>query len=174
MRKSLFIPAMLLAACGGTETVPAAQAAASRPAVGANGIERAPAALVVDTAPESTTQMDTGAIVGSLSYPSEVLPAMRVCAFELADGASHCTSSVSGQHEYRIEGVPRGDYQVLVYPRDGSGAPGGYTGCADDLNAGCTAHDLRVVVVEAGKATYDIDPADFYAGNAAVDWPVEP
>ena len=176
MRKSMIIPAMLLAACGGTETMPATQAAASGPAVGANGIEQVPAAApaVVDTAPEAMKAMDTGAIAGSLSYPSEVLPAMRVCAFERAEGASHCTTSVSGKREYRIEGIPLGDYLVLAYPRDGSGAPGGYTGCADDLNASCTAHDLLVVVVEAGKTTDDIDPADFYAGDAGVDWPVEP
>lgn len=180
MRQSMIILAMCLAACGGTGTgtgtAPAKQAAASGPAMAANAIEHTPAAApaVVDTAPEATKAMDTGVIAGSLSYPSEALPAMRVCAFELAEGASRCTSSVPGQREYRIEGMPRGDYLVLAYPRDGSGAPGGYTGCADDLNASCTAHDLLVVVVEAGKTTDDIDPADFYAGDAGVDWPVEP
>lgn len=178
MRQSMIIPAMWLAACGGTGTgiAPDKQDAAARPAMAANGIEQTPAAVpaVVDTAPEPMKAMDTGAIAGSLSYPSEVLPAMRVCAFERAEGASHCTTSVYGQREYRIEGIPRGDYLVLAYPRDDSGAPGGYTGCANDLNASCTAHDLRVVVVEAGKTTDDIDPADFYAGDAGVDWPVEP
>ena len=71
---------------------------------------------------------------------------MRVCVFKLAEGAPYCIDSASGQRDYRIDGVPRGDYQVLTYPRDGNGAPGGYTGCVDDLNARCIAHDLRVVV----------------------------
>lgn len=178
MRQPMIILSMCLAACGGTGTgaAPAKQAVAAGPALAANGIEQTAAAAqaVVDTGPKAIKVIDTGAIAGSLSYPSEVLPAMRICAFELAEGASHCTSSVSGQREYRIEGIPRGDYLVLAYPRDDSDAPGGYTGCANDLNASCTAHGLRVVVVEAGKTTDDINPADFYAGDAGVDWPVEP
>lgn len=181
MHKPMIILSVLLTACGDSETAPAQSAvsagAVPGPATTANGIEQTPAAVppAPDTIqPKAMNAKDTGAIAGALRYPSEEIPAMRVCAFELAEGAAHCITSARGQREYRIEAIPYGDYQLLAYPRDGSGAPGGYTGCVDDLNANCTAHDLRVVVVEAGKTTHDINPADFYAGDAGVDWPEEP
>ncbi len=173
MRKSISTLCMLLAACGGTETTPAAQASSIPSPVEAT-VEPSPAAVTPEKTPVAANAPDTGAIAGTLSYPSEVLPAVRVCAFELAEGAPYCISSAPGQRGYRIDGIPLGDYQVLAYPREGDGAPGGYTGCVDELNASCTDHDLRVVVVAAGKTTRGIDPADFYAGDAGVDWPSAP
>ncbi len=173
MRTSMSTLCMLLAACGGTGTTPTPQATSMPPPVEANAAPR-PAAVTPETTPVTTHAPGTGAITGTLSYPSEELPAMRVCAFELAEGAPYCISSAPGQREYRIDGVPLGDYQVLAYPREGDGAPGGYTGCVDELNASCTDHDLRVVVVAAGKTMRGIDPADFYAGDAGVDWPTAP
>lgn len=176
MRNPTLALVMLLAACGGTGTAPATPVVASGPGMTENDVGQAPAAVqpAPDTQSLAMNTKDIGAIAGTLSYPSEALPAMRVCAFALEEGASHCISSTPGQRVYRIDDIPRGEYQVLAYPRDGSGAPGGYTGCVDDLSASCTGHDLRVVVVEAGKTTHDIDPADFYAGDAGVDWPAEP
>ena len=177
MRKPTLLLSLLLTACGlttcGSRQTPGA---ATVPEAGANGIAEMPAVApnAQNVRPGAADPMETGAIAGSLGYPSEVIPAMRVCAFDLAEGAAHCISSAPFQREYRIDDVPRGDYQVLAYPRDGSSAPGGYTGCVDDLSARCTEHDLRVVVVVAGKTTRDIDPVDFYAGDAGVGWPVEP
>ena len=186
MRKPWIGLYIVLAACSRTETTPAVKAdgvertpstsTAATPAI-ANTSRLATDAMQADllkAASPKPASPETGAIAGMLGYPSETLPAMRVCAFELADGAARCITSTPGQRAYRIDGTPRGDYQVLAYPRDGSGAPGGYTGCVDDLSVNCTEHDLRVVVVEAGKTTNDIDPIDFYAGDAGVDWPVEP
>ena len=172
MRAPMISLCVLLAACDGTSPTPAASTA-----VAASEAKPMPApgtpAPVRDPVPAPTAAV-AGAITGTLGYPGEALPAMRVCAFELAEGAPHCIETEPAQRQYRIDGVPQGDYQVLAYPREGSGAPGGYTGCVDDLDARCTAHDLRVVVVAPGETTHGIDPVDFYAGDAGVDWPAEP
>lgn len=158
MRLPATILLLSLAACGQGHPGPAAAEPAQ--------------ASATPAAPSPSTQ--TGAIAGELSYPSERIPGMRVCAFELAEATPYCVSTVPGQGEYRIDAIPYGDYLVLAYPQDGDGAPGGYTGCVDELSASCTDHDLRVVVVKPGETTTKVDPADYYAGDAAVDWPLLP
>ena len=119
--------------------------------------------------------LDDGAIAGALSYPSESVPAMRVCAFELANGTPYCTSTTKQQAVYRIDAVPRGDYLVVAFPQEGGDAPGGYSECVPKLDAGCADHALRAVVVNPGATTSNIDPADFYAAEPdRADWPLEP
>lgn len=116
-----------------------------------------------------------GAIAGALSYPGESLPPMRVCAFELANGTPYCTATTRQQAAYRIDGVPRGDYLVVAFPQEEGGTPGGYSECVPKLDASCTDHALRVVVVNAGATTSNIDPADFYTDEEdRADWPQAP
>ncbi|MCI4568024.1 hypothetical protein [Lysobacter sp. CFH 32150] len=119
--------------------------------------------------------LDDGAIAGALSYPGESLPPMRVCAFELANGTPYCTSTSKDEASYRIDAVPRGDYLVVAFPKEDGATPGGYSECVPELDAACTDHALRVVVVKPGAATSGIDPADFYADEPdRADWPQAP
>ena len=97
---------------------------------------------------------------------------MRVCAFELAEATPYCVRTGKGQAQYRLDGVPPGDYLVLAFPQEADALPGGYTGCVSDLSAACRDHDLKPIIVAAGQTTPDIDPADYYAD--AADWPQEP
>ena len=122
--------------------------------------------------PPRSADAGTGRITGTLSYPSEYLPPMRVCAFELAEATPYCVRTGKDQAQYRLDGVPPGDYLVLAFPQEADALPGGYTGCVRDLSADCRDHDLQPIIVAAGQTTPDIDPADYYAG--AADWPQEP
>ena len=164
MRLACLAVASLLAGC---QPTPAPDA---RPAPTPSPLTQpaAPAVAAADIAPAAAS----GGISGRLSYPSEYLPPMRVCAFELAEATPYCVRTGKGQAQYRLEGVPPGDYLVLAFPQEADALPGGYTGCIQDLSAACRDHDLQPVVVAPGRTTLDIDPADYYAD--AADWPQEP
>ena len=171
MRIACLALASLLAGCQPTPVAPAptANAATARPAVTAPAV--APQAGEPPAA-AATTAASTGRITGTLSYPSEYLPPMRVCAFELAEATPYCVRTGKDQAQYRLDGVPPGDYLVLAFPQEADALPGGYTGCVPDLIAACSDHDLKPIIVAAGKTTPDIDPTDYYTD--AADWPQEP
>ncbi len=53
-----------------------------------------------------------GVITGSVSYPSEVLPAQRICAENIKNSQSkYCVKTEDGQSVYQLE-VPVGEYYV--------------------------------------------------------------
>ena len=164
MRLACLAVASLLAGCQPTP----AQAPDASPAPTPSPLTQPAAVPAADVAPAAAS----GGISGRLSYPSEYLPPMRVCAFELAEATPYCVRTGKGQAQYRLEGVPPGDYLVLAFPQEADALPGGYTGCIQDLSAACRDHDLQPIVVAAGRTTPDIDPADYYAD--AADWPQEP
>lgn len=167
MRLACLAIAGLLAGCQPTPVAPApaSEAATATP-------PSAVATPVIEPAPAATATGGSGSISGTLSYPSEYLPPMRVCAFELAEGAPYCVRTGKNQAQYRLDGVPPGDYLVLAFPQEADALPGGYTGCVRNLSADCRDHDLQPIIVAAGQTTPDIDPADYYA--EAADWPQEP
>ena len=176
MRIACLVVASLLAGCQPSPSAPAANpAGATSPAVTAPS-RPAPAVAdpAGDVAPAAATTPDasSGSITGTLSYPSEYLPPMQVCAFELADATPYCMRTSKDQAQYRLDGVPPGDYLVLAFPQEADALPGGYTGCVRNLNADCRDHDLQPIIVAAGQTTPDVDPADYYA--EAADWPQEP
>lgn len=163
MRIACLAVASLLAGC---QPTPVAQAPAAN-ATAASASVVAPVAAAA-----AATGGSTGRISGTLSYPSEYLPPMRVCAFELAEATPYCVRTGKDQAQYHLDGVPPGDYLVLAFPQEADALPGGYTGCVRDLTAACRDHDLRPIIVAAGQTTSGIDPADYYAD--AADWPQEP
>ena len=167
MRIACLAVASLLAGC---QPTPAPATPTTSQAVTAQAVV-APAGNSTPSV-AATTDGSTGRITGTLSYPSEYLPPMRVCAFELAEATPYCVRTGEDQAQYRIEGIPPGDYLVLAFPQEADALPGGYTGCVPDLSAGCGDHDLKPIIVAAGQTTPDIDPADYYA--EAADWPQEP
>ena len=174
MRIACLAVASLLAGCQPTPVAPAANpAGTTSPVVTAPAVTTpAIATSAGDAAPATAPDGRTGRITGMLSYPSEYLPPMRVCAFELAEATPYCVRTGKNQAQYRLDGVPPGDYLVLAFPQEADALPGGYTGCVRDLGADCRDHDLQPIIVAAGQTTPDIDPADYYA--EAADWPQEP
>jgi hypothetical protein len=115
-----------------------------------------------------------GAIAGTVQREGDPSAAVRVCAFELAEGVPTCTQTQPGERAYRIENLSRGDYLVLAIPGDAPDGRIGYTDCDPmDIETPCS-HELKVVVVEAGRTTAGIDPADLRMMEEAGDWPQPP
>lgn len=108
-------------------------------------------------------------VSGSLSYPSEYIPAMRVCALDTDDpGRGYCTLTAIDDSTYRLV-VPPGRWWLLAWPRDtgADGAPARYseaTACLAAGGSGCDDHRLRPVSIVAGEHRNDID---------LLDWPDE-
>jgi hypothetical protein len=115
-----------------------------------------------------------GAIAGTVHREGDPAAAVRVCAFELAEGVPTCTQTAPGERTFRIDNLARGDYLVYAIPDDAPDVRIGYTGCdASDEDVGCT-HELKVVSVEAGRATEPVDPEDLRSLDEAADWPQPP
>jgi len=104
-----------------------------------------------------------GTITGSLSYPSEAIPPLKVVAFDARSEAPVATvDTEAGQSTYSLS-VPIGGYYVVAYTLDGRLA-GGYTlAVLCGLSVECTDHMLVPVGVAPGFAPEGIDPADWYA-----------
>ncbi len=113
--------------------------------------------------PTSSPTPAPGSISGSLSYPSEFIPPLRVVAFQVDGFNYRYVDTMENQSTYQIRGLPPGLYHVVAYVMDGTLA-GGYTpAVACGLSVDCTDHSLIDVVVASGQDTPNIDPADWYA-----------
>jgi hypothetical protein len=117
-----------------------------------------------------------GSISGKLSYPSEFLPPMRVCAISVDGGSrSGCVITRENQRAYRIDNLAPAAYYVLAYVKDaGVHATGAFTR-AVRCGAGqprCTDGSLIPVTLGEGNSITGVDPGDFY--SASDGWPKEP
>jgi hypothetical protein len=122
------------------------------------------------------SNIPTGMIIGTLSYPAETLPSERVVAWNTADRTYFSVDNAAGQSDYRLK-VPAGTYHVVAYVIGGAGLPsglaGGYTNMVPcGLSADCTDHTLIPVEVKAGDTIENINPGDWYAEASA--FPVMP
>jgi hypothetical protein len=126
-----------------------------------------------------TPEPSTGTITGTLSYPSEFLPPMRVVAFSLTDGNAYFVDT-RDHGDYSLE-VPAGTYYVVSYVykmavdgnsgqadsytlNGGMEAAGGYTEMVlCNLYADCAPHTLVPVTVAAGQTVEAVNPGDWYA-----------
>lgn len=124
-----------------------------------------------------TDNATTGTIEGLLSYPSEVLPDLRVCAEDVETQEMYCTdkNELVASHEpplytgtgYQLE-VPVGTYHVYAFrPDDQEGELRGLYSQAVPcgLTVECTSHELIPVDVAAGEIVRAIHPADWYSQN---------
>jgi hypothetical protein len=104
-----------------------------------------------------------GTISGSLSYPSEAIPPLRIVAFA-ADTLEPAATleTAANQSDYSIS-VPYGAYYVVAYTLDGRLAGGYSSAVICGLSVDCADHTLIPVVVAPGYAPEGIDPADWYA-----------
>jgi len=117
-----------------------------------------------------------GSISGRLSYPSEFLPPMRVCAISV-DGGNRfgCVGTRENQRAYRIDNLAPATYYVLAYVKDGGvHAIGAFTR-AVRCGVGqprCSDGSLIPVTLGEGNSITGVDPGDFYSTNSG--WPKEP
>lgn len=117
--------------------------------------------------PGPAPSAETGSITGTLSYPSEYIPPLRVFAFEVGSHNYFYVDTVENQTTYRIEGLPVGYYQVVAYTMDGR-LSGGYSQAVPcGLNVACTDRSLIEVPVNDGQVVTGVDPADWYAPEGA-------
>jgi len=121
-------------------------------------------------APRATPLPAVGSIAGHLSYPSEVIPELRVVAFDTADATKfYFVDTVQNQNTYRIDAIPTGTYHVVAYVLDpASKIAGGYSQAVPcGLQFGCNDHTLMDVVVVEAQVTENINPGDWYAPEGA-------
>ncbi len=113
----------------------------------------------------------TGSITGSLTFPNGETPALRVVAFEVAEGRPtgqyYYIMTTPGQTAYEMTQLPATTYFLIAYTLPSySGQPmaAGYTQAVTcGLSAGCTNHNLIAVQVNAGQSTQSINPTDWNA-----------
>src|ERR1043166_3480230 len=112
----------------------------------------------------ATQAGDVGVITGTVQYPSEEVPAMRIYAFAMDGMSYHVAATTDKQRQFRISNVPAGKYYVMAYPTEAAGAPsaaGGWSAFVScGMNAQCADHSLLPVTVVAGKTTSGIRIAD--------------
>jgi len=109
----------------------------------------------------------SGSITGSISYPSEGIPNMRVVAVNIKTGETFSTDVID-DNTYTLRDIPVGTYHVMAYLEDKSNAASaqgaGYSNAVPcGLKVNCTDHNLIDVEVEEGVIASDINPGDWYA-----------
>ena len=128
-------------------------------------------------APTATVQA-TGSVSGRLGYPSEMVPPLRVVAFNILTGEYYWQNTVLNQTGYRFEALPVGTYHVLAYLIDNPTRTF-YAGYSNFVTCGyqqsCTDHTLVTVEVKAGMETTNVDPNDWYGADPeSLGWPLDP
>ncbi len=127
--------------------------------------------------PTATVQA-TGSVSGRLGYPSEMVPPLRVVAFNILTGEYYWQNTVLNQMNYRFEALPVGTYHVLAYlienpTRTFYAAYSEYVTCG--YLESCTNHALVPVEVKAGTETTNVDPNDWYGADPeSLGWPLDP
>lgn len=114
----------------------------------------------------ATVSSAPGSITGTLGYPAEGLPPMRVTAFDQATKRAYYVDTVLNQNIFRLENLPPGEYLVLAYSLGGDSFPpglvGGYTQyIVCGATPTCTDHSLAPVTVVPGEDTFGIHIGDW-------------
>ncbi|MFN2577623.1 MAG: hypothetical protein ABR607_08035 [Pyrinomonadaceae bacterium] len=119
------------------------------------------------------TRSSAGAVSGSLKYPGDHLPAMRVYAISV-DGKRHFrTNTFLNQPSFTIRGVPAGNYFLLAYTDEAPRAVGAWSRAVRcGLSIDCRDHSLIGVNVFSGRTATGVVVADWYAD--AGTFPPEP
>ncbi len=110
-----------------------------------------------------------GYIQGSLTYPSEELPPMVICAQNMADDILYCTDKTIDGEEftngkgYRLE-IPEGVYTVYASTLPLGDYKAYYSAAVPcGLSVDCTDHTPIEVTVITGTTVTGVDPGDWYA-----------
>ena len=112
----------------------------------------------------------SASISGLIAYPSEVVPAMRVCAMP-AQGSPSCIDHAAGDQRYRIGHLAAGSYNVVAWLSEGDMRVGGHVQPVQCIRAPCPDM-LKSVVVAEGADASGVDITGFYPTRA--DFPSRP
>lgn len=109
------------------------------------------------------SQSRPGRIEGSLSYPSDYIPALKVCAKNIRNSTLSCIQTKKDQKQYRIE-VPPGTYHVYATVTIAGQKDTAYYSRAVTcgLRYGCNDHRPIAVTVRASQVVKNINPQDWY------------
>ncbi len=110
---------------------------------------------------------EMGNVSGTLTYPADAIPPMRLAAFDVSTGQVSYIDTTAGQSTYTLA-LPMGTYHIVAYSIEGNGFPGGiasgYTRAVlCGLAPECADHALIDVIVTTGSTLAEINPADAYA-----------
>jgi len=104
-----------------------------------------------------------GTISGTITFPGEYVPALRVYAIS-TDGRAHkMIETPKSQNKFTIADIPSGQYHVVAYPyqKDASFDAVAWTKAARCIKGPCD-HSLVPVNVVAGKVVDNVLLADWY------------
>jgi len=123
------------------------------------------AALTAQAGTNSTPSL--GSISGTMGYPAEGVPPMRVAIFSLQTGEAVFFDSSLNQTTFQVDELPAGDYQVVAYTLGGTSYPAGVAGgftnyIACGATENCTDHSLATVHVIGGEVASDIRIGDWF------------
>jgi hypothetical protein len=164
---------LLLAAC--TPAAPPAAEATVAPV--ASTPAQAPEASVPSPPPGPYPAV--ARVTGRVTYPSEELPAMRVCALDSTDpGRALCVFTAPQQADFSLE-VPAGDWWLLAWPHDTgtAGDPGllsAASACLARAETGCDDHALLALTLAPGELREGIEINDWYYDPATFPPPMAP
>jgi hypothetical protein len=119
----------------------------------------------------------SGAISGSIGYPSDAIPPLWIVAFQKDDLKKYQKVETSpNQATFVIQNLAPGSYVVVAYPKSNDPLRGGYSKAVPcGLLASCSDHSLIPVPVEAGKTSKGVQVTDWYAPeNAFPPKPINP
>jgi len=116
------------------------------------------AALTAQAEQAPTPMIGIGSISGTLSYPADRMPAVRVAIFNLKTGQPVFFDTLPDQTTFQVDELPVSDYQVVAYTLGDesfpSGIAGGYTQyIVCGAGESCTDHSLATVAVTSGQVT---------------------
>lgn len=101
---------------------------------------------------------------GTLGYPSEMIPAVSIFAFNQDDQTQFFSVETSENDQSFTLDVPAGTYLLVAYPLNTPEMAGGYTQAVPcGLSVECTDHSLIPVTVGAGQIIDTIEIKDWYA-----------
>lgn len=114
--------------------------------------------------------MAASSIEGSLSFPSEVMPPMKICAEETISKNQYCTTTQIEDKKYtygkgyKLE-LPAGDYVVYSQEigHDKKAYYSEFVTCG--LRVECPSHKPIIVNVNDGESISGVDPQDWYVEN---------
>lgn len=120
---------------------------------------------------ESSGEM--GIVSGTLGYPSEMIPAVSIYAFNSNDETQFFSVETSENDQTFSLDVPAGTYYLVAYPLGTPEMAGGYSQAVPcGLTVECTDHSLIPVTVAAGEIIDTIEIKDWYAEPGT--FPVKP
>jgi hypothetical protein len=110
-----------------------------------------------------STGDEVGTIRGSVCFPGESIPAMRLYFKEINRGDLSYQDQLQDQPSYAIDLAP-GAYLVFAYPENTPDLGGSYSqAVACGLGSECTDHSPLVVQLDPGAEVSGVDICDWYS-----------